>query len=242
MKRISRTGIVTLIATALMAGTLAFAAPSGAATGTVSFTNPRVGFKEDSILIVALLSGGGCSADIAANEITLTFGGAATTVPVVQTDPGFFGKYQFSFTIPSGMATVPGQSNDLGVSVTCNVSSTPTTFTGTFSWSQIDVTKVVEGDGPAGAAYPISVDCSMSPTSAGSTGPTIAGAGTSFQFTLAAGATKSLFSTENALCTVTEVDSLGATSNSPITIDVTDRFVYPAVITNSYAAAPSFTG
>ena len=255
MKFLSRAGIGTLVATALTAATLAFAAPSGAAAATITVNPTALGFTEGHLLVVPLLSGGGCSANITASEITLTFNGTPTTAPTVEgVGDAFFGKYQFAVDIPASLASVPGVTNTLGVSVTCNVSSVPVTFTGTFEFSQIDITKVVEGAAPAGAAYPIEVSCSSGAVAASSVGASSVGTSAlyqqAFKFTLAAGQTHSLLTGGdgvngvNGTCAITETDSLGATNTviSPSAVTVTATTTYPVTITNSYVTRPAFTG
>ena len=246
-----RAGLGALFASVLTAASLALAGPAIATTTPVapsgvtaiSFVATGNQISADSIQVGAVLPSA-CDSAVAAGEITITQYSAP--VPQVTVTAGLAPDY-FVMVVPSSIANAPGGINSINASVTCNVSSTPVTMTGIFGWAQINITKLVEGPAPAGAAFPVAVQCTpvISGASIGTSSVEPATAPLTFAFSIANRETKSLLAVTNANCTIAEADSMGATTSlvSPATVTISASTTYNVTITNTFPeATPKFTG
>lgn len=242
MKTMSlRAGIAAVAATVFAAATIALAPPSGAIPASINYGPVASAVFQPGSLKMAGTLTGTCDATITSGQVTFTVGGVPTTA-VTASD---FTTNGFVATVPQGLAVGGNVTNTVVASVTCSVSSSPLTFTNSFTWAQIDVTKAVEGDAPAGATFPISIDCgAVAGSVPGSVGPATLPPATSFSGSVGAGQTFSLFAVTNGECTVTETDTLGALSSvvSPTTVTIANSYLYPVTITNTFAAKPRFAG
>ena len=122
-----------------------------------------------------------------------------------------------TITLPAG---TPGGAYT--VIVTCEDGKGTPTATGTIAFATVNVDKVVEGDAPADATFPVTVSCSPGLGIAAADSFGTEGGGilidTSFSFD-AAGGSKYLVAYEAQGCTISETDDGGAMTS---TIDLND--------------------
>ena len=107
------------------------------------------------------------------------------------------------------------------------------------------MTKIVEGPFPSGTAFPILIACTPGRPpvdSAVSVDPAVAPF--DFPFTLAAGETGSVLALFIGTCTISETDSMGATTSvvSQASVDLAAPQTYNVTVTNTFAETPKFTG
>lgn len=225
--RTRRRGAFALVfaATALVLGVPIGIPPVGAdGDPIITVTFPAL-FQEDSLAAEASLEDS-CDETVTAEDIAFVFNGEPTTA-VTASD---FADGGFLFSVPDSLATEPAPAElFLDISVTCDVSGTPTTQQATIGWAQIQVSKTVVGDGPAGAAFPMAVDCESS-----------LGDVTSFEFDLADGESWSVFAVTAGGCAVEELDDLGALSSTvtPEFAEITSSSLFPVEVTNTFPEAP----
>ena len=245
-----RAGVGALFATVFAAASLVLAGQAIATTtpvtpaapATITFAPVGPSMTQSYIRIGSILPQA-CDSSITTGEISITKDSAPAIGVVV--DPGAT-NVGFLMTVPGTLANAPGGLNAIDVSVTCNVSSTPVTFTGTFAWAQINVTKIVEGPAPAGAAYPIMIGCTpvVTDASIGTSSVDPAAAPLEFPVVLASGETASVLAVTNATCTIVETDIMGATTSvvSSSSVTIAASTTYDVTVTNTYAETPKFTG
>lgn len=247
-----RAGVGALFATVFAAASLALAGPTIATAGTVEPAGPvqvnfvpiTSPFTADSLQVgVGVVQA--CDSNITATDVVITKD--SLPVPAIFLLAGV-APNGFTMSVPASVAGPPGSTNMLTVAITCNVSSSPLTQTGEFYWSQINVTKTVVGSGPAGATYPILVSC-IRPVAASvgpaSVDPATISAPVDIPLALADGATGSVLTmTPGGSCSISETDTLGATSSliSASVITIVPGTTYAVDVTNTFAETPRFTG
>jgi len=239
MPRLSRSSLGAILAGALLASALAFAAPSGAAapstTGSLIPSFPDL-FQE-GMFEAEVLASGSCDSNIVASDVTVLKNGQPTN-DVAVVELGVDGS--FGLVIGPGASSAPPAENLLSISLTCQVSSAPATFTGVIGWAQIDVTKTVVGDAPEGAEFTIDAECTPSVLAsvASLPGPT------SLSLVLGAGQTSSIFAVSNGTCVLTETDSQGALESTvtPGSVTISSSTTQTVEVVNTFATKPRFTG
>lgn len=229
------------------AASLVLSTPSGALLAPeISFAPVGAPLQVGSMSVLATLSTA-CDAVPEASAITFAYDGSPTTM----VSASVVSASQFTFVIPSGLRTVTGALDRLEVSITCPVATAPVQYSGIVEWAQIDITKVVVGEGPIDGRFTINGACGFDGTDSGPT-PTVStmtspAQSTPIEFTvrLTAGEKTSLFLSEGAICEFAESDGLGATSTSisPTELVVDEPTLYAVTVTNTFpTATPRFTG
>lgn len=250
MSRSLRAGVGAFLATVLVAATVVLAGPSSAQLPPgLSFQptgNEQVQVGTGSLMGAIDVP---CDAVPAASAFTATINGVpAPTVAVTVVD-----QSTFTVTVPGGLfAPLAATDSEILMSLTCQLGGNPYTQTGTIVFGEIDVTKAVVGDAPAGAAYTVSTTCTPSrlenSVQSGVTPQLLADPVTK-TFSITAGATVPVFTFRAHSCVFTETDAKGATTSviTPGTVDTTNPIAYPVLITNTFPEAvvpdpPKFTG
>lgn len=247
MLRSARATVGALLAGALVASLVAFAAPSGATTpsapGALTPTFDEGVFQE-GILESEISVSGSCDSNIVASDVTVLKDGLPTNdVAVVGLDV----DAAFGLLIGPGAASTAPTPNVISISLTCQVSGSPATFTGVIGWAQIDVTKTVTGEGPADGEFEITAVCTR--VALDSIGPVAVSPSaidtTTLVMPLKAGETGSIFAVTNGSCDFSETNALGATQSvidNP-TITISSSITQKVSVTNTFPeATPKFTG
>ena len=246
MSRPLRRTLATLFAMALATIGLVLAVPASATSPASAPTitpladGPLV--QANGFAVTGSLGGTSCDAAIDSAAVVYTLNGTPTTA----IDRGTTTANSFDFLIPAGLRSTPGVEDILGMSLTCNVASTPTTFTGQLVWAEFAVTKVVTGDAPAGAKFTVTASCTWTEVLSVSPGSVSPAAAQEFTFNLAAGESGSVMAFTDATCTFAETDAGGATSSEILPAGpqtVLASHLYPVTVTNTFpAATPKYTG
>lgn len=241
MPRSIRTATALVASGILLGTTFMLAGPSSAQAPAIGFA-PVGGslFQPTELQVEATLTSS-CDDPLTASQIDFEFDGAPTTAVTATVDGS---ANQFLVTVPQTLATDPSTPNLVDVAVSCDVGGSLVTQVATLGWAQINVTKTVVGDGPAGG-YRIVIDCEQVVSGASVGGAAIAGspAESIFDIDLEDGETFPVFALTNGVCTIEETDSLGATSSvvSPPEVTIAASALYPVTITNTFPEAPTTT-
>ena len=246
MSRPLRRTVAILVAVALATIGSVLAVPAGATSPAAALTilpladGPLV--QAGGFAAKGSLRGVVCDTAIDSAAVVYTLNGTPTTA----IERGATTANSFDFFIPAGLRSTPGVVDILGMSLTCNVSSTPTTFAGEAVWAEFAVTKVVAGDAPADAKFTVTASCTWVEPLSVSPGSVLPAAAQEFTFNLAAGETGSVMAFTAATCTFAETDAGGATSSEILPAGpqtVLASHLYPVTVTNTFpAATPKFTG
>lgn len=224
MHRHTRRRLAGALAVVFTAATLVLGGPSSALPPSISVTFPAL-FQEGALAAEASL-GIGCDETLTADDIDFIFNGEPTSAVTVSdlADGGF------SFSVPDSLATEPAPATLLlDIVVTCDIGASPVTLSFVIGWAQIQVSKTVVGDAPAGASFPMAVDCESDLRAL-----------TSFTFDLADGESWSVFAVTAGSCAVEEVDDLGALSSTitPEVATITSSSLFPVEVINTFPEAP----
>ena len=224
-----------VLALCLIAAAAVVAAPAIASGGDNAQLDLQLVSPIEPLTFEALFEDGTC-VDGDFDALIEANGNEVTPISVTQSpeDPDLF-----VIVLPSN--TEPGE---LSADIECDNGDGNTAAQSDVDWASMPVTKVVSGPAPADATFTVHLDCvEGSPADAAELPENFA---VDLHYGVAGGV-KYAYTDHGVLCTVTEPVNGGATSVAitPQIIDSTpDPGVYPATVTNTFAAAiqPNFTG
>lgn len=240
-----RAGVGALAAAVIAAATLVLAAPAGAAPAVYDlYFNPATSTIQAGGLAVIATIDTPCDTAPTASDVTFSFNGT----PVADITATILSNQTFSFTVPQGLRTVPGDAgltDQLEVTIQCTIGTDPGIASNQLSWGQIDITKVVVGDAPAGAEFVIDAVCTADPVAAvGSIAPATLPEPVELSFSMVGGETSSIFLMFAGMCEIAETQNAGAVSSvvSMTTVVADMPTLIPVTVTNTFEVKPAFTG